>query len=645
MCGIAGIMDLAGGPVSSGQVRAMCSTLVHRGPDGEGTYLGTGVGLGMRRLSIIDLDTGDQPVHNEDGTIWVVFNGEIYNFEELRRELEGRGHVFYTRTDTEVIVHLYEERGAGCVDALRGMFAFAVWDQRARRLLLARDRLGIKPLYYARVGDRLVFASELKALLALPDVPRDIDWTAFGHYLAFLTTPGDRSILRSIRKLPPGHVLVATAGGQERIERYWSAEFVPDHDHDEAWFVERLRGLLEESVRLHLVSDVPVGAFLSGGIDSSSVVASMAGLSSEPVRTFSIGFAEAGFNELAHARRVASAFGTDHREMVLEPDALPDLEDLVWHLDEPFGDSSAIPTYMLSKLAAEHVTVALSGDGGDELFAGYERYQVEGRERFWGFLPEPARRALAFVAAGLPRGMRGRNYLRHATLPGVERYLDAGTVIGSDEQCRILTPEIQAALAQQDPWAEARARLQAGDHWLSALQALDIGSYLPLDILTKVDRMSMAHSLEARVPLLDHKLVEFAASIPPELQLRGRTTKYLLKQAMKGILPESILNRGKQGFAVPLGLWFGGSLEGLLRDVLLSDRARARRVFDTTRLERRIKAGSAPGGLGLDLWTMLSFELWCRTFLDAAPAIRQPAPHQTAAPRGRNAVLRFADQT
>jgi asparagine synthase (glutamine-hydrolysing) len=617
MCGIAGILDLAGGPVPAEAVRSMCAALVHRGPDGEGTFLGQGVGLGMRRLSIIDLETGDQPVRNEDASVWVVFNGEIYNYRELREQLESRGHTFYTHTDTEVIVHLYEDRGERCVEALRGMFAFAVWDEPRGRLMLARDRLGIKPLYYARVGQKLVFGSELKALLALPEVRREIDGPAFAHFLTFLSTPSDQSILRGVRKLPPGHRLLASLGGEPQVERYWDVAFEPERGRSEAWFVERLRALLDESVRLHMVSDVPLGAFLSGGIDSSTVVATMAALSREPVRTFSIGFADADFSELAYARRVAAAFQTDHHELVLEPAALDVLDDLVWHLDEPFGDSSAIPTYMVSKLAAEHVTVALSGDGGDELFAGYEKYTVERRERVWRFVPEPARRLLGRLVAATPAHLRGRNYLRHMALPGVERYLDAGTLFRREEVAALVRPEIRDVLADYDPWEEARSHLrrQRG-HWLSALQSLDLATYLPLDILTKVDRMSMAHSLEARVPLLDHRLVEFAATVPPELQLRGRTTKYLLKQAMRPLLPEAIVDRRKQGFAIPLGRWFGGGFDELLRDVLLSETVRSRGIFDVAALERRMRHGRRDGGLGLDLWTLLSFELWCRRFLD-----------------------------
>ncbi|HYV85568.1 MAG TPA: asparagine synthase (glutamine-hydrolyzing), partial [Patescibacteria group bacterium] len=365
MCGIAGIASFDGRPVKPGEIQAMCSVLAHRGPDEEGLFVGSSAGLGMRRLSIIDLETGSQPLTSEDRAIWAVCNGEIYNHRELRRELSRRGHCFATRSDAETIVHLYEDLGADCVERLRGMFAFAVWDERRRELLLARDRLGIKPLYYTQIGDQVLFGSELKAILEHPLVARRLSWEAVGHLFAFQSTPAGQSIVEGIRKLEPGHLLQASAGRGVRTRRYWELRFQPDTTSGAAELTERLRARLEESVQLHLTSDVPVGAFLSGGIDSSAVVATMARLSSAPVKTFSIGFDESDYDELAHARAVARRFGTDHHEMVVRPDALDQLDDLVWHLDEPFGDTSAIPTFMVSRLAAQSVKVVLSGDGGD----------------------------------------------------------------------------------------------------------------------------------------------------------------------------------------------------------------------------------------------------------------------------------------
>jgi len=617
MCGIAGIMSLNGRPVEVDELRRMCAAMFHRGPDDEGIYLNEGVGLAMRRLSIIDLETGHQPVSNEDGTVWVVLNGEIYNFRQLRRELEDRGHTFATATDTEVIVHLYEEHGPDCVEHLRGMFAFALWDERRRTLLLARDRLGIKPLYYGSIGGRLLFASELKSILQLPEVERTLNWPSVSHLLTFLTTPPADSIIEGVRKLEPGHLLVASPGEGLRCERYWEVCFEPDHGRSEEDFGEELRALFKESVGLHLVSDVPLGAFLSGGIDSSAVVATMARLTSGPVKTFSVGFGDQEYNELPHARLVAERFGTEHHELMLEPDALDILEDLAWYLDEPFGDSSAIPTYMVSKLASDHVTVVLSGDGGDELFAGYEKYVVEGRERRARFLPTPARRALGTLSRLMPDGMRGRNLLRHFSLPDPERYLDASTLFRHDEQQKLLTPDVCEQLSHYDPGRPGTGHLSNGNgNWLSVLQHFDLHHYLPLDILTKVDRMSMAHSIEARVPLLDHKLVEFAATIPAELKLRNGRTKHLFKRALRGILPEGILGRPKHGFAVPLGRWFRGQFGSVVRDLLLSETCRRRGVLNTSYIEKLVQQHERGRVLDLQLWTLLSLELWCRTFLD-----------------------------
>jgi asparagine synthase (glutamine-hydrolysing) len=617
MCGIAGIVSLEGKPVLEQELRNMCSAIAHRGPDDEGFYFQTGVGLGMRRLSIIDLDSGRQPVSNEDGTVWVVFNGEIYNFQELRQQLKGRGHVFSTHGDTETIVHLYEEYGNHCVDHLRGMFAFALWDERHKRLLVARDRLGIKPLYYAEIGGRILFASELKSILQLPEVGRSFNWSAVSHLFSFLSTPPTEAIVDGVHKLEPGHLLTVSPGGTPVIERYWELSFEPDYGKEEDYFVEHVRGLLEESVRLHMVSDVPLGAFLSGGIDSSSIVATAARLTDAPLKTFSIGFSEPDYNELEYARVVATRFRTEHHELTLGPDSLDRLEDLAWHLDEPFGDSSAIPTFMVSKLAAQSVKVVLSGDGGDELFAGYDKYLVEKRERGYTPLPALIRTVLGSIGRTMPDGMRGRNLLRHMSLAGAERYLDACTLFRRDDMKKLFRPDVFELLAPYEPWRAKAAYMESGDrHWLSNLQGLDVNNYLPLDILTKVDRMSMAHSIETRVPLLDHKLVEFAATIPPEMNLRGGTTKYVLKRAMKGILPERIINRPKKGFAVPLGYWFRGKLGSYVRDLLLGESARRRGFFNAPYIEDLIAQHERGRNLDLQLWTLISFELWARVFLD-----------------------------
>jgi asparagine synthase (glutamine-hydrolysing) len=617
MCGIAGIVSLRGKPVLEQELRDMCMALAHRGPDDDGFYIEPAVGLCMSRLSIIDVAGGHQPVSNEDGSVWVVCNGEIYNFQELRRDLQSRGHQFSTRSDTEVIVHLYEEYGTRCVEHMRGMFAFALWDGRRKQLVLARDRVGIKPLYYAEVGGRILFASELKSILQLPEVAREFNWRAVSHLFTFLTTPPAESIIDGVHKLEPGHLLTVSPGHTPVIERYWDLKFEPDYGKSEDYFVERTLELIAESVRLHMVSDVPVGAFLSGGIDSSAIVAAAAQMSSGPLKTFSIGFGESDFNELSYARNVAASCGTDHHELTLGPESLDTIDDLAWYLDEPFGDSSAIPTYMVSKLAAGSVKVVLSGDGGDELFGGYDKYVVEQRERRTISLPVPARRLMGAISRTMPAGMRGRNFLRHRSLDGSERYLDACTLFPREDIHGLFQPEFSELLAPYEPWREKAAYMDSGgQHWLSTLQGLDVKNYLPLDILTKVDRMSMAHSIEARVPLLDHKLVEFAATIPPEMNLRGNTTKAILKRAMRGILPDAIIDRPKRGFAIPLGYWFRGKLGGYARDLLLGDRARQRGFFNVYSVENLLDRHERGENLDLHLWTLISFEQWSRTFLD-----------------------------
>ena len=469
MCGIAGIIRWNNQPVFEHEIRSMCRMMVHRGPDEEGIYVNDGVALGMRRLSIIDLEGGQQPVFNEDRSICVVFNGEIYNYQELHEQLVRAGHTFRTDSDTETIVHLYEDYGARCVDHLRGMFAFAIWDMRHKRLLLARDRLGIKPLYYAETDGGIAFASELKPILALPEVDRTVNWQALSHLFTFLATPASQSIINGVKKLEPARLAVAERGSSLRIERYWDVEFEPDEISTEGELIEQLREVLADSVAAHEISDVPVGAFLSGGIDSSAVVATMAARQpGRRIKTFSIGFAEDGFDELVHARKVAKAFGTEHHELVLKPDVVSIVEDLAWYLDEPFGDTSAIPTYMVSKLAAEHVKVVLTGDGGDELFAGYDKYVVERREREYDRVPAALRGMAGAIGDAMPEGMKGRRFLRHLALDGPKRYLDASTLFRSDEMEQLFqTQRLRAHLAVRSVGRSAvvsagRSRLDVG---------------------------------------------------------------------------------------------------------------------------------------------------------------------------------------
>lgn len=617
MCGIAGIFSFNGHPVTLAEVKSMCAAIYNRGPDDEGYYIDSNIGLGMRRLSIIDLDSGHQPVANEDGSVQVVLNGEIYNYREIRKELQEKGHRFSTASDTEVIAHLYEEYGDACVKHLRGMFAFALWDKNRQKLLVARDRLGIKPLYFGTVNERLIFASELKAILQLSDIKRDLNWNSLGHVFAFLTSPRNESVIRGIHKLEPGHILTAGIGRELKIRCYWDVAFKPDYGKSQQYFIENLRELLKESVCLRMISDVPLGAFLSGGIDSSAVVATMAQLSSTRIKTFSIGFSEKEFNEACYAREVAGYLNTDHHELILEPDIVNILDDLAWHLDEPFGDSSAIPTYMVSKLAAEHVTVALSGDGGDELFAGYSKYLVEQKEQRYRHIPAAIRQMMGAVGGQMRNGMKGRNFLRHIALNGGARYMDANSMFRRDELQGLFSAEVAEKVMAEDLWQERIEFLDSLDgDWLSNVQYMDMKNYLPLDILTKVDRMSMANSLEARVPLLDHKLVEFAATIPPQYRIHKGVTKYIFKEAMRGILPDSIIDRKKQGFAVPLGSWFRGELDNYVRDLLLSDTSRKRGIFNPAYIENLLILQKQGRPLDLQLWTLLSFELWCRKFLD-----------------------------
>jgi asparagine synthase (glutamine-hydrolysing) len=621
MCGIAGVISLNDSPIELEPVRRMCDAMVHRGPDDEGFYVDDQVALGMRRLSIIDLSGGHQPVHNEDQSVWVVFNGEIYNYRDLRDDLIARGHQFQTASDTETIVHLYEQYGADCVQHLRGMFTFAIWDRRLRRLLVARDRLGIKPLYFAQRGPRLYFASEVKCLLQVPEIDGRLSWRAIAHLFSFLSTPDDESIIAGVKKLKPGHRLLAAPHRHVDVQPYWTLRFQPDATRSEADLADELGARVDAAVAEHMVSDVPLGAFLSGGVDSSAVVEAMSRLGGSRVRTFSIGFPEAEYNELDHARAVARACGADHHELVVDPDVFAVLDDVVWHLDEPFGDSSAIPTYMVSKLAAEHVTVVLSGDGGDELFAGYDRYAVEQRERGYTRVPRAIRRAAGWAASRLPEGTRGRRFLRHHALDGWHRYADSATLFSAEQRARLLTVEAARHVRGYEPTGElARELEQEPGHWLSRMQANDLRHYLPLDILTKVDRMSMAHSIEARVPLLDHRLVEFAATIPPELLLRDGSGKHLFKRALAGRLPASILHRAKRGFAVPLDRWFRGRLGPFLRELLMSRESRQRGLIDVDYVSALIDRHERGRELGLHLWTLVSFELWCRRFLDQRPS-------------------------
>lgn len=622
MCGIAGILRVDGAPAGADLLGAMTSAIAHRGPDGDGFFCDGSVGLGHRRLAIIDLATGDQPMATEDGSVVLVFNGEIYNFRELRRELEGRGATFRTTSDTEVILQAYEAWGVDCLPRLRGMFAFALWDRPRRRLFLARDRVGIKPLVYAWDGRRLLFGSEIKALLEDPGLPREIDWQALRDFLTLHYIPGPRTIFQAIRKLPPASYLLLDLGrGEPEVHRYWDLRFAPDPRPSEAEWLDGLRWHLTDAVRSHLVSDVPIGAFLSGGVDSSTVVALMAQATEGRVRTFSIGFDDADFDELRHARDVARRYDTQHFEYVVKPNALDTLPRLAWQFDEPFADSSALPTYYVSKITREHVTVALSGDGGDENFVGYTRYARASRlhEQLDGVPAVLARPLLRLAARLLPAGVRGQGYLDMLGAEPVDRYFKLMAYQRSETLRSLLSPaarEHVEPVVTPDLFRRLAAEGRAPDY-VSALQYLDIHCYLPEDILTKVDRTSMAVSLETRVPLLDHVLMEYVATMPTALKFKEGAGKVILKRAMAGDLPAGILERRKMGFGLPIASWFRGELTDYVRDVLDGRRTRQRGLVDpravSALLDEHQGGGRDRSG---QIWALLALEEWARRWLD-----------------------------
>ncbi len=622
MCGIAGILLRDGDTVRQQPLESMTTVLAHRGPDGAGFFRRGPVGLGHRRLAIIDLVAGDQPMFNEDRSVALVFNGEIYNFRELRGELQTRGWRFRTASDTEVLLRAYEAFGADCLQHLRGMFAFAVWDERRRRLFLARDRVGIKPLVYSWDGRRLLFASEVKAILQDPLVPRRLDWEALRDYLTLHYIPSPRTIFQGICKLPPACFLTLDLDtGEPEVRRYWDLRFAPSPERSEAEWLEGLRWHLRDAVGSQLVSDVPIGAFLSGGMDSSTVVALMARATQGQVRTFSIGFDEADFDELAHARRVARHHGTQHFEFIVKPDALAVLPRLIWQFDEPFADSSALPTYYVSKITREHVTVALSGDGGDENFLGYLRYARalalhDRLDRGPGLL---ARALFRLARRLLPETARGQGYFEMLGANPVERYFRLVAFQRSETLRRLLTPD---ALAHVGPgvtpalFRDLGATGAARDY-ASTLQYVDVRCYLPEDILTKVDKTSMLVSLETRVPLLDHVLMEFVATMPTALKFNEGAGKAILKRAMADELPSEILTRRKMGFGLPLAAWLRRELSDYVRDVLEARQTRERGLLEPRAVsalldEHQVGARDRSS----QIWALLCLEEWARRWLD-----------------------------
>lgn len=632
MCGIAGMVGRTGEVIDQAEVHRMCQTIVHRGPDDEGIYAQGPVGLGIRRLSIIDLAGGRQPIHNEDKSLWVVFNGEIYNFPELRRELEGRGHRFYTHSDTEVIVHLYEEMGADCVKKLRGMFAIALYDERRQTLLLARDRLGKKPLHYALCDGRLLFGSEIKALLAVAPHLAEVNPEGLLQYFYFGYIPDPYTAFQRIHKLPPGCVM-EYCGGKINIRQYWDVPTYGAHPpKSEEECLEELERRLAEAVRIRLISDVPLGALLSGGVDSSIVVALMARASAGPVKTFSIGFRAEQFNEAEYARLVAERFGTDHHELVVDPNVEETLTFLSGMLEEPFGDSSMLPTYYVCRMARQHVTVALSGDGGDELFAGYDRYSVAMNRRRFDWMPQWMGRLYRDqLHDRVPAGSYGKNLAWNASLQERDRYLDSMSFFPALHRERnLFTREfLQRATTLPEPMCQFQRyydEAPAGDP-LSRLMYLDMKTYLTADILAKVDRMSMATSLEVRVPMLDHEFVEWVAGLPIEWKFRSGTRKYILKKLAERLgIPPELLNRRKQGFQLPLEQWMRNELKEQFFRVLLEPRTLQRGYFKPEAVralvDEHLRGRRNRAGL---LWRMLVLELWHRNFLEAQQA---PAPYE-----------------
>jgi asparagine synthase (glutamine-hydrolysing) len=625
MCGIAGFISKENNQFAEREsmLDAMCKIITHRGPDEQGTTVEGRAALGMRRLSIIDLKTGQQPIYNETGDKFIVFNGEIYNFRELKAELEALGHQFKTNSDTETILHAYEEYGTNCLEHLRGMFAFAIWDKTDESLFIARDRVGKKPLFYTQTKHgEFVFGSELKSLLQHGDVSREVDLPALDSYLTFGYVPEEFCIFKEVTKLQPGHFLIYK-NGEVKTEKYWDFNYAkPTETKTEAEYIEELRWRIKDAVNVRLISEVPLGAFLSGGVDSSSVVAMMSQILETPVKTFSIGFNEDSFNELKFARMAAKHFNTEHHEFIVTPDLVEIIDDLVWHFDEPFADPSSLPTYMVSKMAREFVTVALSGDGGDEVFAGYTRYVRDKKRKGFAKLPKAIRQNfLQKIAESLPNGAFGKNFLYNTSLDSIDRYIDSISHFNKLRRKSLYSGEFLAKLGSdfgsgEDVFHEYATSVSTGND-VDNLLYLDSKTYLPGDILTKVDRMSMATSLEARVPLLDHKLIEFVTQMPSSFKLKGLETKHIFKKAMEGIVPKEILYREKQGFGVPINEWINVQLKERILETLNDKRTLERGYFDPKYIQSLLdEHASGRRDHSHSLWLLLMLELWHREFVD-----------------------------
>jgi asparagine synthase (glutamine-hydrolysing) len=628
MCGIVGFVNGGARAADREILERMNSCIVHRGPDEEGSFVRNEAALAMRRLSIIDLKGGRQPIFSEDRSKAIVFNGEIYNFQQLRNELLEKGARFYTNSDTEVIIHLYDRYGADCLDYLRGMFAFAIWDKNEKKLFLARDRVGKKPLLYSRQPDGgIVFGSEFTALLAHPAVSRDIDFEAIDNYFSYLCVPAPQTVYREIRKLEPAHYLVWQKGEIE-IKRYWSPDFSKKIKISEMEAVEETTRILREAIRLRMISEVPLGAFLSGGVDSSAVVAMMAEESGKPVKTFSIGFEEQDYSELKYARRVAEHVGAEYHEFVVKPDALEVLPTLVEHYGEPYADSSAIPTYYVARETRKYVTVALNGDGGDESFAGYERYAAMRLAELYHLLPRSFRKFLVEKPIELlpdselrrSRVRDVKRFLRAAGLSKTERYFHWMSTFNRDTKKEIYTREFSERIGGHDPaqHLEQWFTKANGSGLLDATLLTDQMTYLPNDLLVKVDIASMAVSLEARSPFLDHKLIEFAASLPENLKMRRFESKSLLKKVAARVVPPDVIYRRKMGFGVPIANWFRGNMKKFVCDTLLSEKALGRGIVKPEMMKRLVTEHiNAEGDHAFQVWTLLMLELWFQRFIDS----------------------------
>ncbi len=631
MCGICGIYKPDGMKINPRLIEDMYQTMQHRGPDDQGLYVDENIALGMRRLSIIDLHGGAQPIYNEDRTVAIILNGEIYNFHELRMELINKGHLFKTKSDTETVVHLYEEYGINCLNYLRGMFAFAIWDARLKRLFIARDRIGIKPLYYALINGFFIFASEMKAILQFMkknySFNKEIDYTALNHYLLFQYIPGPRTIFKKIKKLLPGnYIIYGSEYDSLKINSYWQLPYPKvNKGGKESYYIEKLDALLEESIKLRLISDVPLGVFLSGGIDSSTIVAKVCQLKNQKLKTFSIGFKDQpSYDETKYARQVSSIMRTDHYELLLDGNSIEYLPKLIWHLDEPFADRAALPTFLLSKLAREHVTVALSGEGGDEMFGGYRRYIVLYLAEKFHFLPSWLRNTASILMPKFLQLFNLSSYFDRIAQPFIsENYLGKQSNLNEHQIQELCSYELMQLLSSSPMESDRNEHplnllnLSKSSSLLGSAIYFDTRVWLPDNLLTKVDRMSMAVSLEARVPYLDHKLVEFAFSAPLNLKINNLRTKYIFKKVSSKLLPKKIVYRRKQPFNVPLRFWFQGRKE-LLHDILLSSKAKSRGYFNYSYLENMINSTlNGKRSFEGELWNLLCLELWHLTYIDS----------------------------